>query len=178
MMQTSDTRPGYDLSSTGAARPLFWGLLPESTVRAILMVIPDVAGKQPFEMRLVDGDHVIQQLAPTTADKPFGNPILPRATYHGPDGDQIHGASYHWNLGAVLGVMIEDEKLDGGLVRKCLSQLLRDPGTGRMARDVEVEDASSIVANDEEAVEHVEGDGGHREKVHGRDGLAMIAQKG
>jgi hypothetical protein len=66
MMQTSDTRPGYDLSSTGAARPLFWGLLPESTVRAILVVVPDVTGKQPFEMQLVEGDHLIQQFLAKT----------------------------------------------------------------------------------------------------------------
>ena len=36
---------------------------------------------------------------------------------------------------------------------KCLSQLLDDPTTRRMLRDVDMQDASTIVADDEEAVE-------------------------
>ena len=47
-----------------------------------------------------------------------------------------------------------------------------------MAGDVEVENSPSIVANDEQAVEHPEGDGRHRKEVHGGDSFAMIAQEG
>jgi hypothetical protein len=35
---------------------------------------------------------------------------------------------------------------------KCLPQLLDDPTARRMLRDVDVQDASTIVADDEEAV--------------------------
>jgi len=46
-----------------------------------------------------------------------------------------------------------------------------------MAGDVEVEDTPAIMTDDEEAVQEAEGDGGHREEVHGRNGFAMIAKK-
>jgi hypothetical protein len=47
-----------------------------------------------------------------------------------------------------------------------------------MPRDVEVQNAPTIVAEDEEAVEHAEGDRRNREEIHRRDGLAVIAKKG
>ena len=40
----------------------------------------------------------------------------------------------------------------------------------RMLRDVDVQDASTIVADDEEAVEHAERDRWHREEIHGNVG--------
>ena len=54
--------------------------------------------------------------------------------------------------------MIEDKKLGCRLVGKRFSELLNDPGTGRMACDVEVQDAPAIMANNEVAVENTEGD--------------------
>ncbi len=47
-----------------------------------------------------------------------------------------------------------------------------------MAGDVEVKNTPPIMANDEEAVKHREGDGRHGEEVHGGDGFAVIAQEG
>jgi hypothetical protein len=49
--------------------------------------------------------------------------------------------------------VIKYEKLGCGLEGKCFSQLLNNPDAGRMASDVEVEDAPPIMADDEEAVE-------------------------
>jgi len=50
-------------------------------------------------------------------------------------------------------------------------------GCRRMAGHVEMENAPPIVANDKEAIKHTEGDGGHREEVHGRDGFAVVAER-
>src|ERR1700757_5233014 len=47
-----------------------------------------------------------------------------------------------------------------------------------MTRNIAVQNPSSIMANNKEAVQQVEGDGRDREKIHGGDGLAMIPQKG
>jgi len=44
------------------------------------------------------------------------------------------------------------------LARKRFPQLLHNPRAGRMARDVEVQDASAVVADDEECVENAEGE--------------------
>jgi hypothetical protein len=46
-----------------------------------------------------------------------------------------------------------------------------------MPRDVAVQNTSAIMADDEEAVEHGEGDRGHREEIHRSDGFPMVTQK-
>ena len=46
-----------------------------------------------------------------------------------------------------------------------------------MLRDVEMHDASAIVADDKEAVEHGEGDRGNREEIHRGDGFPMVTEK-
>ena len=43
--------------------------------------------------------------------------------------------------------------------------------------DVEVQNAKAIVADDEEAVEYGEGDGGNGEEIHRGDGFLVVTQK-
>ena len=47
-----------------------------------------------------------------------------------------------------------------------------------MTRDIAVQNASSIMPNQKEDIQHVERECRHREEVHGGDGFAMIPQKG
>ncbi len=47
-----------------------------------------------------------------------------------------------------------------------------------MLRDVDVQDSSTIVADDEKAVEHAERDRWDGEEVHCRNGLAMVSKEG
>jgi len=42
------------------------------------MLVRDELGQKPAEMALVQGDHVIEQLAPATAHPALDNPVLPR----------------------------------------------------------------------------------------------------
>ena len=62
------------------------------------------------------------------------------------------------------------------LARKCFAQLLDDPTAGRMRGDVEVQDTTPVMANDEKAVEQVESNGGDSKEVHGGNGFAMIVK--
>ena len=73
--------------------------------------------------------------------------------------------------------MIEDEKPGSGLILigKRFSQLLHDPGAGRMARDIEVQDTPAVMTDNEEAIEETESDRRNGEEIHGRDGFAVIA---
>jgi hypothetical protein len=61
---------------------------------------------------------------------------------------------------------------------KSLAQLLDDPTARRMLCDVDVQDASTIVADDEEAVEHAERDRWHRQKIHCGNRFPMVAKEG
>ena len=54
---------------------------------------------------------------------------------------------------AVFVVVADDEKPRSGTKGKSFTQLLHDPQARGMFGDVEVQNASAIVANDEEAVE-------------------------
>ena len=47
-----------------------------------------------------------------------------------------------------------------------------------MPCDVAVQNAAAIVADDEQAVEHAEGDRRNREEIHGRDGFPMVTNTG
>jgi len=75
-------------------------------------------------------------------------------------------------------IAIKDQVFVRRFKRKCLAQLLDDPTASRMLRDVDVQDASTIVADDEEAVEHAERDRWHREEIHGGNRFPMIAKEG
>jgi hypothetical protein len=112
-------------------------------------------------MRFVDDNYVVQQFATATSYPSFGDTILPRTANRGPHSRDTHGANRDRNFGAVLCVVIEEKKLGCGFVRKCLTQLLHNPGTRRMARYIEMEDASPVVSQDKEAVKHSEGEGRH-----------------
>ena len=162
MVKTTDTRPGYDLASSGAMRSTFRSLLPETTVGAVLVVVVDIRGEQPFQMRFVDDDHLIQQFAPAAADPALGHTILPRTTDDSPHGLDVHGANSLGHFGAILGIMVEDEKLGGRFIGKGFAQLLHDPGARRMACHVEVENAPPIMPNNKEDVKHAEAKGSAR----------------
>src|SRR2546425_354138 len=47
-----------------------------------------------------------------------------------------------------------------------------------MLTNIEVQDAPTVVTDDEKAVQHVEGERRCREEIHRGNGFAMIAQKG
>jgi hypothetical protein len=72
-------------------------------------------------MRFVDGNHVVQQFAAATSYPPFRDSILPRTANRGLYTRDTHGVNGDGNFGSVLCVVIEEKKLDGGLVRKGLT---------------------------------------------------------
>jgi len=82
------------------------------------------------------------------------------------------------HLETILCIVIKDDEPMSRLIRKSLAQRLDDPTAGRMPRDIEVQDAFPVVADDEEAVEHIEGKRRDGEEVHRRDNFTVIAQKG
>jgi hypothetical protein len=49
MVKTADTRPGYYLAAADAGLTTFRSLLLETTVGAVLMVVVDIRGEQPFQ---------------------------------------------------------------------------------------------------------------------------------
>jgi hypothetical protein len=116
MVKTAHTRPGYYLASADAGLTTFRSLLLETTVGAVLMVVVDIRGEQPFQMRFVDGNHLIQQFAAAAADSALGHPILPRTTDGRPHGRDVHGANRVGHFAAIFGIVVQQEKLAGRFI--------------------------------------------------------------
>src|SRR6202008_4445589 len=76
------------------------------------------------------------------------------------------GSNRCLDLQSILGITIKDDEPRSGSKWKCFSQLLDDPRAGRMLCDIEVQYAPTIVTDDEEAIEHAEGDRRNSEEVH------------
>ena len=47
---------------------MVWSSLPESQMRAVLMIVADIFGEQSLQMVFVRGDDVIQQVTAATLD--------------------------------------------------------------------------------------------------------------
>ena len=98
-------------------------------------------------MSLVPSDDVIEQIAATAFHPALGHSVLPRTPDRGAHAGDLHRARGGQYLQAVFLVVIEEQEFRGGLVRKGLYQLLRDPGAGGMPSDVGVQNLSPVMAN-------------------------------
>ncbi len=178
VVQTAQSRLRNDATgccgADSAARCFF--MQPE--MGAVVIIVRDILRQKPPEMSLVQGDDVVEQLATAAANPAFRNSVLPRALDGGLNSSDFHGPNRNRNFQSVSCVMIEEKKLRRRLVGKRFPQLLHNPGAGRMAGDIEVQDAPAVMANNEEAVENTESDRRDREEVHRRNRLAMILQEG
>lgn len=128
-------------------------------------------------MPLAKRDHMIQQVASAALNPSLGDSILPGALERGLNRTHGHRSNCDWNLMPILRVAVEEQERSRGLIRKRLAQLLNDPGTCRMPRDIAMQDLSAIMTQDEEAIEHAERQGRNCEEVHGCDHFTMIPQE-
>ena len=79
-----------------------------------------------------------------------------RTLHRGWYAGDLHGSNRSRNVQPILCVVVRDEEFGRGLIGKGVAQLLCDPSARRMASDVEVQDAATVVADNEEAIENIE----------------------
>jgi len=152
--------------------------LPQSQMRAVLVIVVNVFGKQPLQMAFVHRDDVIQQVTLATRDPSLRHPVLPRTFGGGADRSDFERSRCCRNLNSIFAITIKDEKSRSRFPWKCFPQLLDDPQAHWVLRDVEIQDPPTIVANDEEAVEHAERNRRDGEEIHRSDGFSMVTKKG
>ncbi len=128
-------------------------------------------------MPFVEDDHVVEQIAAAVADPALGDAILPRTSVVGSLGLNAEVLDHADHFFIELCATIKDQVAGRGVVRECLAQLLNNPRAGRVFGHIAMKDASPVMCNDEEAIEHAEGKRRHGEEVHRGDGLTMIAEK-
>jgi hypothetical protein len=103
---------------------------------------------------------------------------LPGTAIGGSNQLAAEGFQHPRDFSAELAITIEDQVLGCAILREGLSQLLDDPLTGGMFRDIEVQDPPPTVANHEEAIEQPKGHRRYGEEVHRRNRFAMVLEKG
>src|SRR5262245_34825470 len=101
--------------------------------------------------------------------------VLPGTLNRGLYAGDLHGSNRSRNVQPILCAVVKDEEFGRRLIGKGFAQLLYDPIARRMASDVEVQDAATVVADNEEAIENMERESRDREEIHGRDRLAEIS---
>jgi len=117
-------------------------------------------------MSLVERNHVVQQVSPTTSHPALCDSMLPRASERSSDRFKSDGIHRIANRFAELGIAIQDQVFMLRVIGKGFAQLLRDPETSRMPSDVAVQDAPAVVGNHEEAVQKSKGERWDSEEVH------------
>ena len=144
----------------------------------VIVVVMDVLVHQAFQMTLIVDDHMIEQVAAATPDPPLRNAVLPRASEAGSFWLNAQGLDGSDDLLIEVRGSIEDQILRGRIVGKCFAQLLRNPHAARMAGEAPTQDASPVMRNDEEAVQHTKSQRRYGEEIHCGNRFPMIAQKG
>ena len=145
---------------------------------SILVVVAYVVCKKPLEMALIEGDDMIEQVAPATTHPPLSDSVLPRTSEGG--ADRLCAQRFHsgQDFKSEFGVAIKGQVLGRRMIRESLAQLLHDPSAGRVPGHVAVQDSPTVVANDEKAIQNTERESGNGEEVHGGDRFAVIVNKG
>src|SRR5215510_7253224 len=122
-------------------------------------------------------NHVIETFATNTADYSLRVRILPRRVGSGDDFFDSHSGYSSPEIVSVDRISISDQVAWGSVLRKRLDQLLGRPGGDRMFCDVEMNDLTPLVQEDDEAVKVTEGRGGDRKEIDADDLSGMIGEK-
>src|SRR5437879_6438588 len=97
---------------------------------------------------------MIEQVSPATANPTLGHAVLPRTTKRSFDRFTAYCPDSSLYFASEFRISVEDQILARRRVGKSFPQLLHNPSSGRMSGDVEVQDSSAVVTDDEEAVEN------------------------
>ena len=94
-------------------------------MRAVLVMVGDVFGKQALQMPLVESNHMVEQLATAASHPALGNTSLPGTFERGPHGVYLQGSNGCRDLRPVFCIPVMDQNLGaapkGNAARNCWS---------------------------------------------------------
>jgi hypothetical protein len=114
------------------------------------MVITKVTFQNSTQMPLVDHDHVVQAFSANTSDNPFRIAVLPRTPGGYRNLSDTQSIDSCREIMAVDPITISYQVARHGVVGKCLHDLLRCPSSGRVFRDIEMQNTSTVMGKDDE----------------------------
>src|SRR3954465_8244881 len=169
MMQTTKPWHGCHLVTdrgrfpcfTTGGRSLFQG-----EMSAILEIVEDEFVHQAFQMPPIENDHMVEQIPAAGAYPAFRNAVLPWTAEAGALG--LNAETFHSfdHFIVELRAAIKDQVAGGRVIGKRLAQPLNDPCTRRMAGHLTLKNTPPVMRDDEETVEHSEGQRWHSKEIH------------
>jgi hypothetical protein len=178
MMKAADLRNGND-RAISSGFDCWWGsrVLIERLMGPGIMIVAEIFLQYSAKMLFRKYNHVVKTFAADTADHLFRVCVLP---------GRVRGGDYFFDLYSIYSppeivsvdrISISDQVSWGSFFRKRLDQLLSHPGGGRMFRDVEMNDLTSLMQKNDEAVKVSEGHGGDSKKIDADDVAGMIGEE-
>ena len=129
-------------------------------------------------MTLVQDEHVVQAFAADTPDQPLDVRILPRTPWGDHDLLDLH-MLYPLLKGSAIDAVPVTQEIPRGLVpREGVNDLLGGPFRGGMLGDVEVDDAPSMMGQDDQDKEQRVPHRGDHKEIQGHEILHVILQEG
>jgi len=77
-------------------------------MRAVLVMVGDVFGKEPLQVPLIESNDMVEQLAATAPHPALGDSILPGTFERGPHGVYVQGSNRRRDLRPVFCIPVVD----------------------------------------------------------------------
>ena len=103
-------------------------------------------------MILIEHDDVIDDFSLAQSHPAFGRSVLPWTLEGRAPGPYAKALDRFRDVVGEDGVVVEDQILGSGVGGECLTQLLDHPWRGGIRGDVEVDDSSPTMVNDESRI--------------------------
>lgn len=115
----------------------------------VAIVVSGELGQHRVQVALIDHDQMIEALGTNRPDDPLGNRVGLRRPGRCPHASDRQARQPAVEVTAIDGVAVVDEETWPSASRSGLKELVPDPGGGRTAGDVEVDEFPPLVADKE-----------------------------
>ena len=146
-------------------------------MRPEIIVVAEIPLQNSSKMLFGKYDHVVETLATNTADHSFRKCVLPGRMRSGDHFFDLHSTYPPLKIVSVDRISVSYQEAWSRVFRKRLDHLPRRPGGGRMFRDVEMNDLTSLVQKNDEAVKITEGRGGDSKEIDADDLPGVIGEE-
>jgi hypothetical protein len=179
MMESAEVRNRHDtLLGRRLERAWVRAVLVQRLMGARGIVVGQVSPQQPKEVSLVQDQEVVEALSPDRSDDPLDEGILPGCAWGDEHLTNPHPLDSPRELSAIDAIAITEQVRRSRISGEGLDDLPSSPGRRWMVRDVDVDEFTAVVSQDDEDEEQTEGEGRHEEEVDSCDVPGMSSEKG
>src|SRR5262245_51032086 len=166
MMEATDFADSDDLAELRRLdQPHVRSILGQGEVGPGAVVVVEVSGEDVSQVALAQDEDMVETLSADRADQAFGKRILPRASGSREDFLDLHAPHTLAEGVPVDRIAIAEEIGRGGIVGESVHDLLGGPSSRGMLGDVEVQDSTPMVREDDQDEEHTQASGGNGEEI-------------